>query len=243
MDDMPAPRTSPAVTSNGRLLAVQRREVDQLDGGVGGGVRLVVEACSTEADEPGLSGVVTSGLGDEVADVLEAFDVSRTYHVVPLGFTDREQRGFGAVGDADDGYVDLVAGAPLGVVDDAVSDAGRQAAEQVGIGVVQRPVTTDLLEVWAEDVANEAPTTGLPYACGAAGALKLVPDGPHDGVIEADERLGDAVGGAILAEDVRVSVQQAGVFEDVDGMCDVCGLALQIAGHAATRDGYRTTYL
>jgi hypothetical protein len=50
----------------------------------------------------------------------------------------------------------LVAGAGLGVVDDAVADAGRQAAEQVRVGMVEGPIAADLLEVGAEHIADEA---------------------------------------------------------------------------------------
>jgi hypothetical protein len=52
-------------------------------------------------------------------------------------------------------------------------------------------------------------------------------------VVEADERFGDPVRGAVLAEHVRVAAEQPGVFEDVDGMGDVGGPARQITGHAA----------
>ncbi|WP_405388513.1 hypothetical protein OG596_11415 [Streptomyces sp. NBC_01102] len=66
----------------------------------------------------------------------------------------------------------------------------------------------DLFEVRAEGVAGEAPTAGLPDAGGVAGTFELVPDRAHDGVAEGDERLGHAVGGPVLVEDVGITVKQ-----------------------------------
>ncbi|MEU8278950.1 hypothetical protein ACFYOK_07875 [Microbispora bryophytorum] len=47
-------------------------------------------------------------------------------------------------------------------MDDTMTDAGRQPAEQVGIGVMQRPLPADLREMRAEDIADEAAAAGLP---------------------------------------------------------------------------------
>jgi hypothetical protein len=94
------------------------------------GVCFVVEACSAEAQQAGAGGVVGAALSDEFADMHEAFDVSDAHRLVPLGFSDGQERRLGvSVSDADDGHIDRVAGPGFGIMDDAVADTGGQAAE------------------------------------------------------------------------------------------------------------------
>ena len=77
--------------------------------------------------------------------------------VVPLGVSDGQERRLDAISDSDDRRVDLVAGAGLGIMDDAVSDTGGQTAQKLGVGMVQGPVAADLFEMEPEHVADETP--------------------------------------------------------------------------------------
>ncbi|MEU8358462.1 hypothetical protein AB0C27_20855 [Nonomuraea sp. NPDC048882] len=110
--------------------------------------------------------------------------------------------------------------------------AGGQSAKEIGFGVMQGPVAADLFEVRAEDIADETAAAGLPDSIRAAGPFQLVPDGPHDRVVEGDQRFRDAVSRAVLPEDIGVSVEQPSVFEDIDRVCDIRRLAFEITGHA-----------
>jgi hypothetical protein len=121
--------------------------------------------------------------------------------VVPLGLADGQQwRPAAAFGDADDGHVDLMAAPGLGIVHDAVSDAGREAAEQVGIRVVQRSLPADLFEVRPEDIADEAAAAGLPDPSGTAGPLQHgVEDGPYHPVVKVVRAAGRVTAGEFTA--------------------------------------------
>lgn len=80
--------------------------------------------------------------------------------------------------------VDLVQRLVCRVVDGAVADPGDAAAESLGCGVQPGPAPADLLEVSADDAANEAVTAAIP---GGLGIEAVLPVGPFGTQLLLDE--------------------------------------------------------
>lgn len=86
----------------------------------------------------------------------------------------------------------------------------------------------------AEDVGAVTVAAAFPEAGGVAGVLQVGPDRAHDGVVEGDQRLGDAETGAVVLEGVRLAGDEPAILQDGERVGEIAGLAAEIGGNAAT---------
>jgi hypothetical protein len=118
-----------------------------------------------------------------------------------------------------------------GVGDGTAADLADRLAEYLA-PVTAHEVPADLLQVRADHPGQEPGPRVLPDA-GPEPLLKIGPPGPHDRLVEADQRLHDPVPGAPAVKAVRVPDHQAAVLKDPQRVRDLRGLAPDIAGDAA----------
>ncbi len=133
------------------------------------------------------------------------------------------------------GHVDLDLGPALGVGNDTGADLAGELAEQAGRGE-GRVVTAELLEMGAEDLRGEA-RAGVTPDRGGPATFQEPPAGPHDDLVEDDQRLGDPVHRPALAEQVLLPAQQPAILQDTQVVGDVGGLPADVARDAAAGVG------
>ncbi len=168
--------------------------------------------------------------------------MSFAHGVIPFGLADRQQRWLATIRYSDHRRIHLEIASGSGVMNHSVPDLGRQLGEHIG-RVVQGPIPAGLLEVRTEDIADEPASAGAPDPVRASGALQLVPHRPHDRVIEANQRFGDAEGGPVVPEDVGISEQQSYILEHIQGVGDIGSFSFQVIGDSAASRvpvGHRT---
>ena len=107
------------------------------------------------------------------------------------------------------------------------------AAERLRPGVPAGPLAADLLEVRPHHLAVEGVLRVTPHLGGAARAFQVTPSRAHDRVVEGQQRFGDPVRRPVLLEGFRLVGDEPGVMQHAERMCQVRGLALQVAGNAA----------
>ncbi|MGW5639097.1 hypothetical protein [Streptomyces sp. NPDC003832] len=183
------------------------------------------EADAAVAGRTGLCGVDAPGC-EQGEDVAEAVQVADVHPPVPLRLPDRQQDAVVLAHRAAYDDVDLVGRARGGGGDRARGDLDGQAAEGLGVGVLGHPFTAQVLEVRADDLAQEG-VPGLrpdrPRRVAPAGEASLV--GADHRVVERDQGLGDAVRAAVVAERVRLHGEQSAALEHGQRPGDVGGLA------------------
>jgi hypothetical protein len=159
--------------------------------------------------------------------------MSDAHGLLPLRLADGEQRLPAGVVEPEGRDIDLVGLLADGVVDGPWLDPGREAAGAVLGGEVPGPVPAQLLKMRAEHVGREAGLASLPQSLWAPGVRQVRPDRAHDRVVEGDERLGDLVGGPVVAERVLLAADQPAVHQDVERVRQVAGLPAGVGGDAA----------
>ncbi len=189
------------------------------------------EARAAEAQESGLLAVHVVAGTQQGPDVFEALEMVQTHGLVPFGFADGKEdlAPVGVAAERD--QVDLVACLRDRIGDGAGFDAGPLAAQGVGGRVPAGPGAADLLEVRADDLTAKGGLRAFPYGGSLVGAFQVAPLRAHQGVVERQNRLRNAVGGALAVESIRLAHNHPGVFQNRQRMAQVGRLALQEAGN------------
>jgi len=181
------------------------------------------EARAAEEQQPSGGCVVPTGATQQVPDPYHPVGMLLSHDDVPFRLADGEQRGLLGT-DANYCDVDFARQMVIRVVDRAGGYLSGQSAKHVRLTMMECPVPADLLEMRTEDLAGEPVLTGLPHSPCAAGPLDLIPDRPHDRVVEGDKRLGDPVRGSVVTEGIGFPDEQPRVLQYVDRVRDIGGL-------------------
>jgi hypothetical protein len=84
----------------------------------------------------------------------------------------------------------------------------------------------------AQDAAREPVLATFPNLAGARAAHELRPERPHDRVVERQQRLVDAEVSPVSAKRIALAHDQAGVFEDGQGMRELVAFPAHVPGDA-----------
>ena len=133
----------------------------------------------------------------------------------------------------EDGHVDLDLRLVRRIGDGARGHLPHGRAEDApSLGPGELPAQR--LEMRAGDLRPERRPGVGPYV-GTEPGFQVGPPGPHDRLVERDERLGDVIARPSGPEDVGLPGHEAGVFQHVERVRDVGRLAADVAGDAAPR--------
>lgn len=133
---------------------------------------------------------------------------------------------------AEHDQVELVSGPVPRIDQRTVADLRHLTPDRRGCCEPQRPLPNQLLEARSEDRAGE-PLLGTPPHPATTPLFQHGPRGPHDRVVEADQRFGDLIAAAAPAKQVGLPGQQAGVLQHRERMLEVGRVAPDVGGDAA----------
>src|SRR6266542_7113053 len=162
-------------------------------------------------------------------------------NVAPLRLTQREHTpGFPRNSWCEHRYIDLYVAATRWIGNNSRSNLSWQSPESAH-GGGDGELATHLLEMGTDDLCEE-PSRGVAPDGRRAATLEQAPLRTHDHLVERYQRLRDPVDGTARAKHVRFSTKQPAVFQYVDVVTNVGGLAADVAGDStagivATRYG------